>query len=193
VNPKSLLGGVRLVLLQELLISSVWSKELHPEVTTVQVSLLNDAQVSPTLISEREKVATRVFARAGVNLEWLRCGLRSMTDKERASCTESVFPTRLHLRLISHPIHPEGIALGVTYLAEDGVGFQADIFCDRGARLQEESPVDLAILLGIVMAHELGHRLLGTSSHSPAGIMRASWHPKHVQSTASLCLQPRLC
>jgi hypothetical protein len=96
-----------------------------------------------------------------------------------ASCTESVFPTHLHLRLISHPIHPEGIALGVTHLTEDGLGFQADIFCDRVARLQHESQVDLAILLGIVMAHEL----LGTSSHSPAGIMRASWHREDLLHT----------
>lgn len=109
-------------------------------------------------------MATRVFAWAGVNLEWLRCGLRSMTLKERASCTESVFPTHPHLRLISHPIHPEGVALGVTHLAEDGVGFQADIFCDRVARLQDESRVDLAILLGIVMTHQLlGTRLTGLS------------------------------
>jgi hypothetical protein len=132
----------------------VCAKHLHPEVSTVQVSLFNDAQVSPTLISEGEKVATRLFA-------W------AVTVKERASCTESVFPTHLHPRLISHPIHPEGIALGVTHLAEDGVGFQADLFSDRVARLQDESQVDLAILPGIVMAHEL----LGTSSHSPAGIM----------------------
>jgi hypothetical protein len=156
VNPKSLRGGVRLVLHQALLISFVWSKHLHPEVSTVQVSLFNEVQVSPTLISEGEKVASRLLALA-------------VTVNERASCTESVFPTHLHLRLISHPIHPEGIALGVTHLAEDG---QADILCDRVARLQDESQVDLAILPGMVMAHEL----LGTSSHSPAGIMRASWH-----------------
>ena len=52
----------------------LWSKHLHPEVSTVQVSLFNDAQVSPTLISEGEKVATRVIAWAGVNLEWLLAG-----------------------------------------------------------------------------------------------------------------------
>jgi hypothetical protein len=176
VNRKSLLRCVRLVLVCVLLVSPVWSKELHPEVTTVKVSVYNDVGLSPGLISDLEKVATRIFLEAGVNLEWLSCGLPSMADAQRAICTDSVFPTHLHLRLIGHPVHLEGVALGVSYLAEDGVGFQADIFCDRVMQLQTESEVDLAILLGIVSAHELGHLLLGTSSHSPMGLMRGNWH-----------------
>ncbi len=176
MNHKSLPGSVRLVLLLALLTSPVWSKELHPEVTTVRVSVFNDAQLPPSLISVGEKVAARVFAKAGVNLEWLSCGLPSMEETERARCTESSFPTHLHLRLISHPIHLDGVALGISFLAEDGVGFQADVFCDRVMQLQSDSQVDLAVLLGIVVAHELGHLLLGTSSHSPGGLMRANWH-----------------
>ncbi len=176
MNRNSLLGAVRLVLLLTLLTSPAWSKELHPEVTTIQISKFNDAQLSPNLISGAEKVATRIFAQAGVNLEWLSCGLLSMTDSDRTICIESFFPTHLHLRLVGHPVHLGGTALGVSYLAEDGVGFQADIFCDRVAALQSGSLVDPAILLGIVMAHELGHLLLGTGSHSPSGLMRGSWH-----------------
>jgi hypothetical protein len=176
VNPNSLLGSVRLVLLSMLFIFPAWSKELHPEVTTVKVSVYNDARLSPSLISDLEKVATRVFLQAGVNLEWLSCGLPSASDAQRAICTASEFPTHLHMRLIGHPLHLDGVALGVSYLAEDGVGFQADVFCDRVMQLQSESGVDPAILLGIVAAHELGHLLLGTSSHSPGGLMRANWH-----------------
>jgi hypothetical protein len=176
VNRKSLLRSVCLVLLSVLLISPAWSKELHPEVTTVKVSVYNDVGLSPGLIPELEKVATRIFLQAGVNLEWLSCGLPSASDAQRAICTDSVFPTHLHLRLIGHPVHWHGDALGVSYLAEDGVGFQADVFCDRVTELQSESQVDPTILLGVVAAHELGHLLLGTSSHSPTGLMRGNWH-----------------
>ena len=35
--------------------------------------------------------------------------------------------------------------------------------------------VGLADILGSVMAHELGHLILGSNSHSPTGIMRARW------------------
>jgi hypothetical protein len=177
MNRDTLLRCVRLVLLLALFVSTALSKELHPEVTTVKVSVYNDVGLSPGLLSDVERVTARAFRQAAVNLEWLNCGLPSMDEAERAVCTDSLFPTHLHLRLIGHPVHfdGDGTALGVAYLAEDGVGFQADVFCERVMRLQYESQVDSAILLGIVSAHELGHLLLGTSSHSPTGLMRGRW------------------
>ena len=179
VNRDSLQRRIRLVLPFVLLVSPAWSKELHPEVTTVKVSVYNDVGLSRSLLADLEKVAARVFLQAGVNLEWLDCGRPSASDTQRAICTDSLFPTHLHLRLIGHPIHSEDVALrvalGVSYLAEDGVGFQADVFYERVMQLQYESQVDPAILLGIVSAHELGHLLLGTSSHSPTGLMRGNW------------------
>jgi len=36
----------------------------------------------------------------------------------------------------------------------------------------------MATLLGRVTAHEIGHLLLGTNSHTLAGIMRAKWNLK---------------
>jgi hypothetical protein len=120
------------------------------------VSVFNDAGASPILFQQAQDVARRVFAQAGVKLEWMNCGLPSQTEKEVSLCIQSDFPTHLHLRLIGHPIYPEATALGVSYL-QSGTG------------------VDMAILLGVVMAHELGHLLLGTNSHSPGGLMRVSW------------------
>ena len=34
---------------------------------------------------------------------------------------------------------------------------------------------EIPLILGDVIAHELGHLLLGTNSHSPTGIMCANW------------------
>jgi hypothetical protein len=34
------------------------------------------------------------------------------------------------------------------------------------------------------MAHELGHLLLGTNSHSPTGLMRADWRTKDLTDMA---------
>jgi hypothetical protein len=175
VSRKSLLRCVVLVLLSVVFMSAAWSKELHPEVTTVKVSVYNDFALSPGRLADLEKVAGRVFRQAAVNLEWLNCGLPSMSDAQRAICTDSSFPTHLHLRLIGHPLHFDSDALGVAYLAEDGVGFQADVFCERVMQIQYESQVDPVVLLGIVSAHELGHLLLGTSSHSSGGLMRHNW------------------
>jgi hypothetical protein len=41
--------------------------------------------------------------------------------------------------------------------------------------------VALADILGNVMAHELGHLLLGSSSHAGMGIMRAHWQGEELR------------
>ena len=46
----------------------------------------------------------------------------------------------------------------------------------------------MAVILGRVTAHEIGHLLLGTNGHAPAGLMRATWnlrlpHPSEWQFT----------
>ena len=40
-------------------------------------------------------------------------------------------------------------------------------------------------LLGRVMAHEIGHILLGTHAHSRTGIMRAVWTDHELSTAAS--------
>ena len=175
MHPQSFLVASRLVLLLALLLPAAWPKDLHPEVTTVTVSVFNDTGVPPVLLSDSEKITERVFVQAGVVLKWQICGQPSETDEQQARCSQSDFLTHLHLRLIRHPIGPQGSALGVSYLAGDGVGCQADVFYERVVKLQFQTQMDPVLLLGLIMAHELGHLLLGTDSHSSAGLMRAEW------------------
>ena len=40
---------------------------------------------------------------------------------------------------------------------------------------------EIPLILGNVIAHEVGHLLLGTNSHSPAGIMCANWDQEYVR------------
>jgi hypothetical protein len=43
-------------------------------------------------------------------------------------------------------------------------------------------PTNFADLLGLAIAHELGHLLLRSASHSVAGIMRARWTEKGLSA-----------
>jgi hypothetical protein len=75
-------------------------------------------------------------------------------------------------------------------IAANGLGQRAFINYDRVARWSWESlrsgtgprgatfvPAGdrNALTLGVVMAHEIGHLLLGSNSHSARGVMRAEW------------------
>ena len=44
------------------------------------------------------------------------------------------------------------------------------IYYDRVAATSKST-----VLLGYTIAHEVGHILLGTDSHTPSGVMRAHW------------------
>jgi hypothetical protein len=57
----------------------------------------------------------------------------------------------------------------------DNFGFIASIFYDLAKERAAEHQVDFGELLGDAVAHELGHLLLGTNSHSGRSLMSAFW------------------
>jgi hypothetical protein len=40
---------------------------------------------------------------------------------------------------------------------------------------------DVAVLLGRVAAHEIGHLMMGTSAHARSGLMRRNWTPDEIR------------
>ena len=66
--------------------------------------------------------------------------------------------------------------MGISFLSEGDAGCYADVFYGPMLKLQMETSTRVALILGHVMAHELGHLLLGTNSHSRDGLMVARWN-----------------
>jgi hypothetical protein len=60
-------------------------------------------------------------------------------------------------------------------LNETDRGWLATAFSDRVADAATRVGVDAGTLLGLVIAHELGHLLLGSGYHGGTGVMRADW------------------
>jgi hypothetical protein len=65
-------------------------------------------------------------------------------------------------------------------------GSLATLYADRIAVMAAGSGLDLGTLLGRVMAHEIGHLLLGTTAHQPHGLMRARWSRSALQFRVGL-------
>jgi hypothetical protein len=63
----------------------------------------------------------------------------------------------------------------LSFLGEDGIGCHADVFYAGVEPIQQQAGLTAEAILGLVIAHELGHLLLGTNSHAAQGIMRANW------------------
>jgi hypothetical protein len=66
-------------------------------------------------------------------------------------------------------------------LSAEGTGCYSDVFYDRAVSLNADWHVSLTDILGNVMAHELGHLLLGSNSHTATGIMRARWQTEELR------------
>ena len=73
---------------------------------------------------------------------------------------------------------PLGYALIDT---ERKTGVIATVYLDRVNWLAAASGVDARVLLGRVLAHEIGHLLLGTNAHGRTGLMRAVWSRSALQ------------
>jgi predicted aspartyl protease len=65
--------------------------------------------------------------------------------------------------------------LGTATLMDKGQGFYCYLFYDRIERLAGERRFLQRILLGDVLAHETGHLMLGSNSHSLTGLMSGHW------------------
>jgi hypothetical protein len=119
-----------------------------------------------------ERQASQVFHGAGVEVVWRNPARASTRDFwQRATNTDRQFS----VHILSHSRNLSDDVFGLAFVGEDGRGQQADVFYSGMARLGARGICDPANLLGAVIAHELGHLLLGTNAHTPTGIMRKRW------------------
>jgi hypothetical protein len=121
------------------------------------------------------KSADEIIARAGIAVQWHDCPAGAPLI--RGACAAAPSGTDLAVRLVRAPKpHSQDRALGMAYIdSATGSGTLATVFVDRVERLAADGKADRWALVGRVMAHELGHLLLGTNSHSDDGLMREIW------------------
>jgi hypothetical protein len=134
----------------------------------ITVLVFNFRQAPPETLQKAEKEAGRIFEQVGVPVTWRDCP----TGNE--PCRKG--PGRVFfLAMMAGPVQNEfldtvsGYALLPTHLAT--------VYFDYLPRIADgkSDKNDTALVLGCVIAHELGHLLLGAHEHSIAGIMQAHW------------------
>jgi hypothetical protein len=151
-----------------------WSVPRPPLNPHVTVYVSDGAQTSPRSLAHAEREAGRIFQSAGITLDWIDC--THLTDQSTdAGCHRTPIPGELAIRILPRARQAPDSVFGTSFLDRSG-GTYADIFLDRVQQLRELDPsLTLEPILGDVLAHELGHLLLGTGSHAPTGLMQANW------------------
>jgi hypothetical protein len=152
-----------------------FSWELGAAASAITVAIYDDAQLSPRVLADAEDEATRIYQKAGIPLLWIGCNRPKMDAKSDSRCQDPPSPIHLNLRIVPHALKSSDDIFGVAFLSPEGTGAYSDVFYDSVEQLDRDWHVGIALVLGHVMAHEVGHLILGPNAHSREGIMCPSW------------------
>ena len=132
-------------------------------VVTVRVVDVSGA-FNASLVRAQE-VATAVFREAGVLLRWVP----DATASEKPLTLVVSRSNQVDLRFGAD-------AMGTAERPVNGTpSTRAYVFSDRITAFAKKNGVPLGVLLGCIVAHEIGHLLLPPNAHRPRTIMRAEW------------------
>lgn len=124
--------------------------------------------------------AAAILEAAGLAVTWVACGAIPVRH-EHDPCVAPLEANELAIRFVRLPAsrgQADPVALGYSLVdTRLRAGALATVYVDRVEALAAARRLDVPTLLGRAMAHEVGHLLLGTADHAPAGLMRAVWSP----------------
>jgi hypothetical protein len=124
----------------------------------------------------RERVE-KIYQKAGVQVDWADCPTIEGTMSMYPNCTGFKDETRLFLRIL--PEARSGLKLEAAGETLHGPRI-VNVFWDRTRQQSDNYSVLLQEMLAQIIAHEIGHILLGPNSHAPSGIMMARFKAKNL-------------
>jgi len=155
---------------------------------TIVLHVYDYAQVEPKELARAEEEASGVLRMAGVKAIWLNCVAPGTKAQNGQACrsTAGALVLRVLPRAMAERLGLTEGSLGFAVTSDgEKAGFVASVFYHRVESLAVALACPRAVILGYALAHEVGHLLLGTNSHSPNGIMRANWTEKEMLSASA--------
>ncbi len=136
--------------------------------TTIVVHVDDHAAVARDVLAGAMDRVADVYKAIGVRIEWDRGAAVSRATPGERHLNVLLLTRDLRAKKIAEDAEKQAV-LGYAHLASG----RAYIFFERVAALPGPD-TSLATQLGDVIAHEIGHLMLGQRTHSANGIMRAS-------------------
>ena len=151
------------------------------------VRFYNYARISDAEVGAAEKVVARAFTNSGIRLEWTSCITNQGTPGSVPSpCDATARSSDVVLYFVG-PLEElfgsvDYSALGYSIVPEaNALATMAYVSYPRIQKLSAATSVQVAELLGLAVAHEMGHLLFGSCNHANQGIMRANWRLKDIE------------
>jgi hypothetical protein len=145
----------------------------------VNVRIYNHVKVKQESLRRAQSEATRIFGEAGVELRWLPDPLTANISLEPSTPDTNRRDPLLNIMLLNESMATQFRRPGKQFgFALHAIAY---VFCHRVEELARSGNSSLPTILGHIMAHELGHLVLGESSHSSEGIMTGTLRKKHFE------------
>lgn len=146
----------------------------------IRVRVDNYAQASAAILARAEREAGRILGEAGLRTVWLDCPVRQLTDVPQDPCQEPLEATDIVLRVLSEPTQNR---LQSTVFGFAVAPVLASVYYEYASRRAKSGAAEFEVpfILGCVIAHEVGHLLLGSNSHSGSGVMQPQLGRKQIQ------------
>jgi len=150
------------------------------------VSLFDDARLDSVTIAAAESRASAIFFEAGIEVDWLVCGPADPADfsPSHSACSALAWPFHLSVRIRPEAVSVSAETFGQAFVDTAGQGVHSNVYFKNLSLSAAHPQLSNAEMLGYVLAHELGHLLLGTNSHSPSGLMQARWDSSALHAAA---------
>jgi hypothetical protein len=145
---------------------------------TIIIRTFNNVGVPPADLAAAREHAEAILQEAGLNTVWADCwvGKREAANAP-ARCQEPVGgDIVLRLQKTNGSDGSRFVSMGFSLVGIDGAApFLATVYVDRAQSVGRGAGIDTRRVLGLAIAHEIGHVLLNSNSHAPTGLMRADW------------------
>jgi len=143
------------------------------------VKLFNDARVRHDALDRAKGDAAWLLETVCVNVTWVPCPVVSRSNLR--PCRAPARAIELHILFLPATNDFTAESMGIA-MPHFGSGDHSGVFWSRVRQTAARNGViDSSDLLGTVMAHEIGHLLLHSTTHSSEGVMRADFRPADLK------------
>ncbi len=148
----------------------------------LNVVVCDSAGVPAQTLTAAERGASSIFQKIGLRIQWLDCSATHVTDQEDREWDVTWHRPRDPADIILEMLPPsrsrDGAheTAGIARQPGDGSpGVSAGVFYRRAHDLARLGDASEDQILACLVAHELGHLLLGPGAHTVSGIMQPEW------------------
>ena len=159
---------------------------------TIFIRCFNNFDLPGADLAAAREHAQAVLQRAGVNVVWADCWVGDRpTAAAPARCQDPVGgDIVLRLQKTRGADRSKFVSMGFSLVGTAGAApFLATVYVDRVESVARGAGIDARRVLGLAIAHEIGHVLLNNNTHAPSGLMRADWSRNELRRKDSATWQ----